>query len=234
MKSMSKRQKENQSQFEGDKLYTPHDAFESIKRLTSCKFDETVEVHFNLGIDPRHADQQLRGTLSLPHGNGKTIRLAVITSEDKIKEAKDAGADIVGCEDLIEKIQKGWLEFDLLIATPDVMSKVGKLGRILGAKGLMPNPKSGTVTSQLTKSINEFKSGKVEYRNDKGGLVHLGIGKFSFTKEALVENFISIYEVICKDKPNKSKGIYLKSISVSTTMGPGFNIETQRAKWKED
>lgn len=216
-----------------EEKYSPSDAVRLVKETATAKFDETIEVHFNLGIDPRHADQQLRGTLVLPHGTGKSVRVAVITQGEKVQDAKDAGADFVGGEELIEKIQGGWLDFDLIIASPDMMSKLGKLARVLGPKGLMPNPKSGTVSNDISAAVGEFKKGKVEYRNDKTGIVHLGIGKKSFSDKALEENFETVYDTIVKIKPTKSKGIYLKSIVMASTMGPGVAIEPLKLKWKD-
>lgn len=216
-----------------ERLYSSKEAMQTIKDNLVRNFDETVEVHFNLGIDPRQADQQIRGTLVLPHGTGKSITIAVITTGEKLIEAKEAGADYVGSEDLIEKIQGGWLDFDLVIASPDVMAKLGRLGKILGAKGLMPNPKSGTVTTDIRSAVREFKAGKVEYRNDKSGLIHLGIGKGTFSLEQLVDNFNAIYDTILRVKPAKSKGVYLRSVSVSSTMGPGMFVENIRLKRKE-
>lgn len=226
-----KQYKESAKKVDREKLYNPKDAFSVIKECAYAKYDETVEVHFNLGIDPRHADQQLRGTLVLPNGSGKSIRVAVIASGDKLKEAKDAGADFADSEDLIEKIQGGWLDFDVLITTPDMMAKVGKLGRVLGAKGLMPNPKSGTVTPNISVAVKEFKAGKVEYRNDKAGLIHLGIGKISFPVEKLAENFDLVYDTLLKVKPAKAKGNYMKSISASSSSGVGFFLDPVKAKW---
>ncbi len=214
-------------------LFSPVEALNKLKDLSFAKFDETVELHFNLGIDPRHSDQQLRGTLSLPKGTGKSIRIAVIAGADKLNEARQAGADHVGSEDLVEKIQTGWLDFDLVITTPDMMAKVGKLGKILGAKGLMPNPKSGTVTTNLETTIKEFKAGKLEYKNDKAGIVHIIIGKMSFPIDNLKANFDAVYDTVVKAKPAKSKGIYIKSISLSSTMSPGVFIEPLKVKWKE-
>jgi len=231
MRRRGKQYKEKAALVDREKNYLPLDAVKLVKGNSFAKFDETIEVHFNLGIDPRHADQQLRGTLSLPNGTGSTKRVAVITSGEKVAEAEKAGADAAGSEDLIEKIQGGWLEFDVLIASPDMMAKLGKLGRQLGSKGLMPNPKAGTVTPDIAKAVTEFKAGKVEYRNDKNGLIHLPIGKASFTEEQLVENFTSIYETLVKIKPSKAKGTYMKTISFSSTMGPGVFVETQQQKW---
>lgn len=215
------------------KRYSPKEALSLIKAAAFAKFDESVELHFNLGIDPRQADQQIRGTLQLPFGTGKSVRIVVVAQGEKLMEAKEAGADEVGSDDLIERIQNGWLDFDLMIATPDMMSKVGRLGRTLGARGIMPNPKAGTVTSDLKKAIQEFKAGKVEYRNDKSGLIHLAIGRKSFDLESLFRNFEAVYDTIVRIKPSKSKGVYLRSISLSSTMGPGMFLETQSVKWKE-
>lgn len=216
-----------------DRLYPAREAIDIIRTNPVRKFDETLEIHFNLGIDPRQADQQIRGTLVLPHGTGRTIRVCVVTTGEKILEAKEAGADFVGSEEIIEKIQGGWLDFDLVIATPDMMAKLGRLGKILGAKGLMPNPKSGTVTTDIKSAVKEFKAGKVEYRNDKTGLIHLGIGKVSFTAEQLVDNYNAIFDTISRAKPSKSKGVYVKSVSLSSTMGPGLFVENARLRRKE-
>jgi len=220
-------------QIDRSKRYAPKEALSLIKAAAFAKFDESVELHFNLGIDPRQADQQIRGTLQLPFGTGKSIKIVVIAQGEKLMEAKDAGADEVGSDELIERIQNGWLDFDLMIATPDMMSKVGRLGRTLGARGIMPNPKAGTVTSDLKKAIQEFKAGKVEYRNDKSGLIHLAIGRKSFDLESLFQNFEAVYDTIVRIKPSKSKGVYLRSVSLSSTMGPGMFLETQSVKWKE-
>jgi large subunit ribosomal protein L1 len=215
------------------RVYSAPEAIQLVRATAFAKFDETLEIHFNLGIDPRQADQQIRGTLVLPHGTGRQIRVAVVAAGEKLMEAKEAGADFVGSEDLIEKIQGGWLDFDLIIATPDMMGKLGKLGKVLGAKGLMPNPKSGTVTVDIKNTVREFKAGKVEYRNDKTGLIHLGIGKLSFTDQQLVENFSAIFDTIVRIKPSKAKGVYLKSVSLSSTMGPGVFIENARLRRKD-
>ncbi|MFC1771255.1 50S ribosomal protein L1 [Candidatus Margulisiibacteriota bacterium] len=215
------------------KLYNPTEAIKLMKEMKFAKFDETVEVHFRLGINPRHAEEQLRGTLVLPHGSGKKVVVAVIAEGEAILEAKEAGADFVGGDDLIEKIQSGWFDFDILVATPNVMSKVGRLGKLLGGKGLMPNPKSGTVTPNIAKAVQDFKAGKINYRNDKTGILHVLFGKMSFTEDQLKDNFETIYSTIEKVKPSKSKGVYLKSISISSTMGPGIFVEPQKLKWKE-
>ena len=229
--SRGKKYIEKNESYDKQAIMNPVKAFEVLKNLTFSKFDETVEVHFNLGIDPRHADQQIRGTVVLPNGSGKKIRILAITKGDKAKEAEDAGADLVGSEDMIEKIEKGWLDFDLVLATPDMMAKVGKIGRILGSKGLMPTPKNGTVTQDLKTAIQEFKSGKIEYRNDKTGNVHVILGKVSFSTEKLTENFQVIYDIIVKVKPSKAKGVYLKSVSLCSTMSPAVKVEPMKAKW---
>jgi len=220
------------AQVEREKAYLPEDAFKLMKKVSYAGFNESVEVHFSLGIDPRHADQLVRGTLTLPHGTGKKVKVVAIVGENKIEDAKKAGADEVGSDDLVTKISGGWIDFDVLIASPDVMSKVGKLGRVLGARGLMPSPKSGTVTPDVSEAIKAFKAGKVEYRNDKAGLVHLIIGKTAFSEKQLRENFEKVYEVVVKSKPPKSKGIYIKSISMCSTMGPGIFIEPSKTKWQ--
>jgi len=215
------------------KLYSPTEALSLLKELPGAKFDETLEIHVRLGIDPKQSDQQLRGTLSLPHGTGRSVRIAVVAGADKQTEAKQAGADHVGGEDLVEKMQSGWLDFDLVITTPDMMSKVGKLGKILGAKGLMPNPKSGTVTANIAEAVKEFKTGRTEYRNDKHGIIHLALGKKSFSVENLKQNLDAVYDTLLKVKPSKSKGVYFRSISLSSTMSPGVFLEPLKVKWKE-
>ncbi len=228
-----KRYIEQQKQVDRSKLYSPTEAMTLLKSLASAKFDETVELHVALGIDPRQSDQQLRGTLSLPNGTGTTTRIAVIAGADKLSEARQAGADHVGSEELVEQIQNGWLDFDLVITTPDMMAKVGKLGKILGAKGLMPNPKSGTVTTNVAAAVKEFKAGRLEYKNDKAGIVHMIVGKASFSVEKLVENLSVVYDTLQKVKPSKAKGIYFRSISLCSTMSPGIFIEPLKVKWKE-
>ena len=207
------------------KLYEVDEAFEVIDKLPKAKFDETVELHVRLGVDSKHADQQVRGTVVLPNGTGKSLRVLVFAKGDKAKEAEAAGADFVGAEELIPKIEKeNWFDYDVVVATPDMMGVVGRLGRVLGPKGLMPNPKSGTVTMDVTKAVADIKSGKVEYRLDKTNIIHLGIGKVSFGSKKLVENYTTIMEAIIKAKPAAAKGQYIKSVSVTTTMGPGIHI----------
>ena len=206
-------------------LYTTEDAVSLVKKTSAAKFDETIEVHIRTGCDGRHADQQIRGAVVLPHGTGKTVRVRVFAKGVKADEAEAAGADFVGAEDLIPKIQnEGWLDFDVVVATPDMMGVVGRLGRVLGPKGLMPNPKAGTVTMDVTKAIQEIKAGKIEYRLDKTNIVHAPIGKASFTEEQLNENFKALMDAIVKAKPSSLKGQYLKSITMTSTMGPGIKL----------
>jgi large subunit ribosomal protein L1 len=212
-----------------NQLYEPTEAFELIKKIAPAKFDETVEVAVRLGVDSRHADQQVRGAVILPFGTGKTRTVLVFAKGDKVKEAEEAGADFVGAEDIVEKIQKeGWLAFDVAIATPDMMGTVGKLGRILGPRGLMPNPKTGTVTFDVAKAVNEVKAGKIEYRVDKAGNIHAPIGRVSFDTEKLLENLRTLIDTLVKAKPAAAKGQYLRGISVSSTMGPGVKVNTQK------
>ena len=209
--------------------YDIEQAFEIVIQTAKAKFDETVEVHVRLGVDGRHADQQVRGAIVLPHGTGKTKRVLVFAKGEKAHEAESAGADYVGAEELAEKIQKeSWFEFDVVVATPDMMGVVGRLGKILGPKGLMPNPKSGTVTMDVVKALEEIKAGKVEYRLDKTNIVHTPIGKVSFGKEKLSENFEALIEAVIKAKPPAAKGQYLRSVTVSSTMGPGVKLNTQK------
>ena len=206
-------------------LYTTEDAVSLVKKTSAAKFDETIEVHIRTGCDGRHADQQIRGAVVLPHGTGKTVRVLVFAKGVKADEAEAAGADFVGAEDLIPKIQnEGWLDFDVVVATPDKMGVVGRLGRVLGPKGLMPNPKAGTVTMDVTKAIQEIKAGKIEYRLDKTNIVHAPIGKASFTEEQLNENFKALMDAIVKAKPSSLKGQYLKSVTMTSTMGPGIKL----------
>lgn len=206
-------------------LYTPQEALELAVKTAKAKFDETIELHVKLGVDPRHADQQVRGAVVLPYGTGKSVRVLVFAKGAKVQEALDAGAEYVGAEEYLDKIQKeNWFEFDVVVATPDMMGVVGRLGRVLGPKGLMPNPKSGTVTFDVAKAITDIKAGKVEYRVDKTSIIHVPIGKKSFGDEKLKVNFKSLMEAVIKAKPAAAKGQYLKSISVSSTMGPGVRI----------
>jgi large subunit ribosomal protein L1 len=207
------------------KAYPIAEAIDLAKQTNFTKFDATVEVAFRLGVDPKKADQQIRGAVVLPNGTGKTQRVLVFAKGEKVKEAEAAGADYVGDAEYINKIQQGWFEFDVIVATPDMMGEVGKLGRVLGPKGLMPNPKTGTVTFDVTRAINEIKAGKVEYRVDKSGNIHVPIGKASFENEKLVENFNTIFETMLKVKPSAAKGTYMKNVTVASTMGPGVKVD---------
>ena len=202
------------------------EAMELVKAMTKTKFDASVDVAVRLGVDPRHADQMVRGAVVLPHGIGKTVRVVVFASGEKEKEAREAGADFVGADDLVQKIQEGWLEFDKAIATPDMMGKVGRLGRVLGPRGLMPNPKVGTVTTDVARAVKETKAGRVEFRVERAGIIHAPIGRASFEASQLAENFTSLMEVLLKLKPASTKGTYVKSITVSSTMSPGVKIDT--------
>ena len=206
-------------------LYDVDEAVSILKKTANAKFDETIEAHIRLGVDGRHADQQIRGAVVLPHGTGKTVRVLVFAKGDKVAEAEAAGADFVGGEELVPRIQKeGWLDFDVVVATPDMMGIVGRLGRVLGPKGLMPNPKAGTVTMDVTKAINDIKAGKIEYRLDKSNIIHVPIGKASFTEEKLADNFHTLIGAINKAKPAAAKGQYLKSVVITSTMGPGIKL----------
>ncbi|MDC3069688.1 50S ribosomal protein L1 [Prochlorococcus sp. AH-736-D21] len=224
MKKLSKRMAALSTKIE-DRIYPPLEALSIIKENANAKFDETIEAHIRLGIDPKYTDQQLRTTVALPHGTGQSIKIAVITSGENVSKAKDAGADLFGEEDLVESINKGNMEFDLLIATPDMMPKVAKLGRVLGPRGLMPNPKAGTVTNDISNAIKEFKAGKLEFRADKAGIVHVRFGKASFTKEALFDNLKTLQESIDKNKPSGAKGKYWKTFYVTSTMGPSVQVD---------
>ena len=210
-------------------LYDPSEAIALVKKTAVAKFDETVEAHIRTGCDGRHADQQIRGAVVLPNGTGKTVKVLVFAKGDKVSEAEAAGADYVGGDELIPKIQNdGWLDFDVVVATPDMMGVVGRLGKVLGPKGLMPNPKAGTVTMDVTKAIADIKAGKIEYRLDKTNIVHVPLGKASFTEEALAENFKALMDAIMKAKPSAVKGAYLKSITLTSTMGPGVKVNTSK------
>jgi len=205
--------------------YDVAEAISLVKKTAVAKFDETVEAHIRLGVDGRHADQQVRGAVVLPHGTGKTVRVLVFAKGDKVAEAEAAGADFVGGEELIPRIQnEGWFDFDVVVATPDMMGVVGRLGRVLGPKGLMPNPKAGTVTMDVTKAVNDIKAGKIEYRLDKANIIHCPVGKASFTEEQLTENFNTLMDAIIKAKPASAKGTYMKSVTITSTMGPGVKV----------
>lgn len=217
-----------------DKFYEAAEAVELAKKTATAKFDETVEVAVKLGVDPKHADQQVRGAVVLPHGTGKSKRVLVFAKGDKVKEAEDAGADFVGSDELVTKIQGGWADFDVAVATPDMMGTVGRLGKILGPRGLMPNPKVGTVTVDLTRAINEIKAGKIEYRTDKAGNIHAPIGKVSFDSGKLLENFQTLIDTLHKVKPAGAKGQYMRSITISTTMGPGVKVNPLKASANRD
>jgi len=220
----SKAYQEALKKFDRQHLYDPAEALQLVKEMSSTKFDETVEVHIKLGVDPRHADQQVRGTVSLPHGTGKTRKVLVFAKGDKQKEAENAGADYVGAEELAEKIQGGWFDFDVAVATPDMMAVVGKLGKILGPRGLMPNPKAGTVTFDIERTINELKAGRIEYRVDKTAIIHAPIGRVSFEIDKLMDNLNSFAEALIKARPAAAKGQYMRSVTICSTMGPGVKI----------
>jgi large subunit ribosomal protein L1 len=216
--------------FDRETEYSPVEAVRLLKDMETSKFDETVEVHFRLGLNVRHADEQLRGTLMLPHGTGNDVRVAVFAEGDKAREAQEAGADVVGSADLAKRIEEGFTEFDVAIATPDQMGNVGRLGRILGPRGLMPNPKTGTVTFDIGKAVSDAKSGKLEYRTDRGANVHLSIGKKSFDERALLENYAAVLDEIVRAKPASSKGRYIRQITLTSTMGPGIRIDPARTR----
>ena len=224
MPKHGKKYQDAAKEIDRDSLLEPAEAISLVKNFAPAKFDETVEVAVRLGVDPRHADQQVRGAVVLPHGTGKVAKVIVFAKGEKQKEAENAGADVVGAEDLVEKIQGGWLDFDVAIATPDMMGAVGKLGRVLGPRGLMPNPKTGTVSFEVEKAVKEVKAGKIEYRTDKAGIIHAPIGKVSFDVDKLTDNFDALMDILVRAKPAATKGTYLKSITVSSTMGPGIRV----------
>lgn len=227
MPNRSKGYRESEKLMEKSSLYAPDEALDLIQKTARAKFDETVEVHVRLGIDPKRSDQTVRGTVVLPNGTGKTPRLIVFTKGDKAKDAESAGADLVGAEDLIEKVKDGWSEFDIAVASPDMMGQIGKeLGKVLGPR--MPNPKAGTVTQDMEKTVKELKSGKVQYRIDKQGIIHSPMGRVSFGKEKLLQNLLTLMDAIIRAKPPAAKGTYLKSVVLATTMGPGVKLDTQK------
>jgi len=234
MPKFGKKYQEAQKLVEKHKLYEADEAVELVKKTATAKFDESVEVAVRLGVDPKHADQQVRGAVVLPYGTGKTIRVLVFAKGEKAKEAEAAGADFVGAEDLVAKIQGGWTDFDVAVATPDMMGMVGKLGKILGPRGLMPNPKVGTVTPDVTRAVNEIKAGKIEYRTDKAGNIHAPIGKVSFDSDKLLANLHTLIDTLIKVKPAAAKGQYLRGITLSTTMGPGVKVNPLRATGKKE
>ncbi len=224
-----KKYKESAKLVDGTKLYDPVEALELVQKTSKAKFDETVEVHLKMGVDSRHADQQVRGAVVLPHGTGKKVRVLVFAKGDKAKEAENAGAEHVGAEELVTKIQNdNWFEFDVVVATPDMMGVVGRLGKVLGPKGLMPNPKAGTVTMDVAKAIADIKAGKIEYRLDKTNIIHCPVGKISFGTEKLQDNFRTLLDAVIKAKPAAAKGQYIKSVVIASTMGPGIKINPQR------
>ena len=224
-----KRYSEAAKLVEKTKTYDLEEAVALVKKTASAKFDETIEAHFRLGVDGRHADQQVRGAVVLPHGTGKTVKVLVFAKGNKVDEALAAGADYAGGDELVPKIQnEGWLDFDVVVATPDMMGVVGRLGRVLGPKGLMPNTKAGTVTMDVTKAINDIKAGKIEYRLDKSNIIHVPIGKASFTEEQLADNFQTLIDAVIKAKPSAAKGQYLKSVVIASTMGPGVKLNTSK------
>jgi large subunit ribosomal protein L1 len=230
MSGRGKRYLSARTQIDRERVYSPLEAIRLLKGFEGAKFDETVEIHFRLGLNVRHADQQLRGTLMLPNGTGKDVRVAVFAEGEKAKEAEDAGADVVGSADLGKRVEEGFTDFDVAIATPDQMGVVGKLGRVLGPRGLMPNPKTGTVTFDIAKAVRDAKAGKVEYRTDRGANVHVSIGKRSFAERALLENYATLVEEIMRAKPAVAKGRYVQAITLTTTMGPGIHVDTTKVR----
>lgn len=225
MAKLGKRLQAANENVEAEKLYTLDEALAIVKKNATAKFDETVEIAMNLGVDPRHSDQMVRGMISLPHGIGKDVRVAVFAKGEKATQAKEAGADVIGDDDLVEKVRKGEVDFDRCIATPDMMAKVGALGKVLGPKGLMPNPKLGTVTMEVAAAVKAAKSGQIEYRTEKGGIVHAGVGKASFDEKKLRENIRAFVEAIVNARPSGAKGIYVKKVAISSTMAPGVKLD---------
>jgi len=221
---------ESLAKVDRNREYTPHEAVKLMKEVKRAKFDESVEVHFRTGLNVRHADEQLRGTIALPHGLGKEVKIAVFAKGDKAKEAEEAGADVVGAEDLAERVQGGFMDFDVAIATPDMMPIVGRLGRILGPSGKMPNPKVGTVTMDVAKAVQESKAGKVEYRTDRTAIVHMTVGKTSFSDEQLLDNYRAVLEELIRAKPSAAKGKYIRTVTIASTMGPGIKVDPSRLK----
>ena len=217
------------AKIDGDRLYAPEEAVSAVRQAATSKFDATIEAHVRLGVDPRHADQMVRGSVVLPHGTGKTVRIAVFAQGEKVKEALDAGADIVGGADLVKKIQAGEINFDVALATPDVMGLVGRIGKLLGPRGLMPNPKAGSVTFEIAKAINEVRGGRVEFRVDPKGIVHCGMGKASFDDDRLRDNFAALMEAIVRAKPQATKGVYVKTVTLAATMGPPVRVDPAAA-----
>ena len=234
MAKHGKKYQESAKLIEADKIYDPEEAILLIQKMPSVKFDATLEVSVKLGVDPKHADQQVRGAVVLPNGTGKTKRVLVFAKGEKAKEAELAGADFVGAEDMVEKIQGGWTDFDVAVATPDMLGTVGRLGKILGPKGLMPNPKVGTVTMDVTRALNEIKAGKIEYRTDKAGNIHAPLGRMSFEAEKLLQNYFTLIETLIKAKPSAAKGTYVRNITLSSTMSPGVPVNTLKLAARKD
>ncbi len=234
MSKHGKKYQESAKLIEAGKVYDPEEAITLVQKMPAAKFDATLEVSVKLGVDPKHADQQVRGAVVLPHGTGKTKKVLVFAKGEKAKEAEIAGADFVGAEDMVEKIQGGWTDFDVAVATPDMMGTVGRLGKILGPKGLMPNPKVGTVTMDVTRALNEIKAGKIEYRTDKAGNIHAPLGRLSFETEKLLENYFTLIETLIKAKPSAAKGTYVRNITVSSTMSPGVLVNTLKLTAKKE
>ncbi|OGI05888.1 MAG: 50S ribosomal protein L1 [Candidatus Margulisbacteria bacterium GWF2_35_9] len=230
MKKRSKAYKENVKLIDSSKKYAIDESIEVIQKFQSAKFDETVEFTVKLGIDTKHSDQQIRGTLILPHGIGKTVKVVVIAKGEKVAEAEAAGADICGSEEIVEKIKGGWVDFDVLITTPDMMKSVGVLGKVLGKRGLMPSPKTGTITFDIKKAVEEFRKGKIEYRADKYGIVHMPVGKKSFVKDKLKDNILAIYDILLKVKPSSAKGLYVRGLYLASTMSPGVELDAVSMK----